>query len=254
MEIRQAQLADALKGNWARSYGALTTPAMIVKYIGSAASGTIEIAAVTGDVTFKHGALGAEAVDTTVVAITGIIDVSDAAMNTFGEVVDIINASANWSAKLLGVLRSDSSDNCLAVLAATQVKVTNGLVLLLDEAVALYYSITASEILRKGPENNAAGVIGVKGVNSDANVTHSVRGIICTNTFATGTNIIKIYDGETQVFSYNGGATTVEQTKTFTPDKISATRGKRLIVKMVGSVTAVGSINAFLESINFVNP
>lgn len=40
----------------------------------------------------------------------GVIDVSDAACDTFGEVVDIINASTSWRAVLVGALRTDTYD------------------------------------------------------------------------------------------------------------------------------------------------
>jgi hypothetical protein len=43
-------------------------------------------------------------------ALGGVIDVSDAACNTFGEVVDIINASTSWRAVLVGALRTDTYD------------------------------------------------------------------------------------------------------------------------------------------------
>ena len=49
----------------------------------------------------------------------GVINVSDGACDTFGEVVDIINASASWRAVLVGALRTDTIDaNSLLIDAA----------------------------------------------------------------------------------------------------------------------------------------
>ena len=86
--------------------------ALKVRYVGSQPSATVAVSS-AGDITFKHGVAGAEVVDPTIDSggdDDGVIDVSDATANTFGEVVDLINASPNWEAYLVGVLRADNSN------------------------------------------------------------------------------------------------------------------------------------------------
>lgn len=95
-----------------------TDVAMEIVYIGDEDSATVGVDS-SGDITFKHGDLGSEAVDTTVVASTGKIDVSNSSYDTFGEVVDTINASPNWRARLKGALRADSSNDTLLIVSAT---------------------------------------------------------------------------------------------------------------------------------------
>lgn len=90
-----------------------------VGYKGSQASATIEVSS-DGDITLKHGTLGAEAVDTGVGLPTknGIYDVSDAAANTFKKIIDDINASENWYAIPASVPPSFVSTDTLATLSA----------------------------------------------------------------------------------------------------------------------------------------
>ena len=249
MDFKQAQLADLLKGNWARFYADDACPAMIIKYIGTAASGLVEVTA-GGEIGFKVGALSSEAADVSVVASTGIIDTNGASSNTMGEVVDIINASPNWSAKLLGALRTDSADDTLLVRAEAACSSTTGSLIYWDTSACLHQSVVASEILRKGPVSEVAANINM----SDANVVHSVKAIVAKNTFGSGTSIISVYDGETKIWEFAGGDTTVEQKSEYYPDKISATPGNKLLVRLVGSVACTGTLGAFFESLNFVNP
>ena len=100
---------------------------LVVRYVGSQASATVEVAATSGDITFKHGDLGSEAVDSTIDSggdDPGVIDVSDANANTMGEVVDLINASPNWEAYLVDCLRADASGTLLLTMSATQANKT----------------------------------------------------------------------------------------------------------------------------------
>jgi hypothetical protein len=116
-----------------------TDVGIYVKYIGSAAgAATVAVDAATGDLTFiADGAADATLECPLSAPFAGVIDVSDAACNTVGEVVDIINMSANWVAVPHAMLRSDSSNNTLITLAATSAKGPGGLGLLKDSAVAL---------------------------------------------------------------------------------------------------------------------
>lgn len=123
---------------------------VLVRYTGSSESGLVAVDAATGDLTFTSGTAGAEATDATLEcpvsgALGGVIDVSNAACNTMGEVCDIINGSTSgaWTCVLLDALRADSSDNTLITLAATSANRPDGLGLLADGTV----SFTATKAL-----------------------------------------------------------------------------------------------------------
>jgi hypothetical protein len=83
---------------------------MYMLYVGPQQSGTIQINA-GGDITCKHGATGAEVVDTGIGA-SGVLDLSTpaAGLLSMGLLVDAINATANWKAILWGNLRADLTD------------------------------------------------------------------------------------------------------------------------------------------------
>lgn len=110
--------------------------ALYVKYVGTTAGKpTVEVAA-DGNLVFQI----AGAADTTLEcpvsgALGGIIDVSDSACDTFGEVINIINGSgSNWRAAPGALLASESSNNTLKILAATDTDVRVGKPLYFDNA------------------------------------------------------------------------------------------------------------------------
>lgn len=208
-----------------------TDVAMLVRYIGTGTSGLVAVDAATGDLTFTDGTLGAEAATSTFECpvsggLGGIIDVSDAACNTFGEVADIINASSNWRAVLLDVRRSDSSDTTsgvLITLAATQARRSDGLGLLLDNTTTFY----ATRALLPPPMRRMewycedAGCSTLKAAPF-ANIRPYLQGGTFTSTYGSGTSAINIYSvvptngspgSEIEKLEYTraGGATTVNQ-------------------------------------------
>lgn len=113
---------------------------MLIKFIGTASAATVEIDAGTGDIELEI----ADVADNTNVDVGGVcaggvansLDVSDAQCDTFGEVVDLINASTRWRAVLVGALRSDSTNNTLQTMAEVQATRTDGLTLYIDSAVS----------------------------------------------------------------------------------------------------------------------
>jgi hypothetical protein len=130
-----------------------TDVTVLVRYVG-AQSGTVAVAA-GGDLTFKEGTAAAETASTSFEcpvsgALGGVIDVSDTACDTLGELVDTINGSCtgcistNWRAVILGGLRSDSSNNTLATLSETAATASAGLGLLNDNAVSFNNTIVVS--------------------------------------------------------------------------------------------------------------
>jgi len=118
-----------------------TDVGIYVKYVGSeAGAATVEVAAATGDLTFIANGVADDSFECPVSgALGGIIDVSDTACDTLGEVVDVINSSTDrsWIAVISAGLRADSSNNTLDTLAATTAKGPSGVGLLKDTVVAL---------------------------------------------------------------------------------------------------------------------
>lgn len=119
--------------------------AMIIKYIGTSALATVEIDAGTGDIELEINNVADNLnVDTGSVCAGGTansLDVSDAQCDTFGEIIDLINASTNWRAVLVGAIRADSTNNTMTVQAETSANLAEGLPLYFDSAVSLTTSI-----------------------------------------------------------------------------------------------------------------
>lgn len=223
---------------------------MIVEYIGAQVSGKVAVDASTGDLAFTHGAVGAEAADTTVGAPTlnGTIDVSDASADTLGEVVDLINQSANWKAYLVSALRSDSANNTLITKAATQAKVDGGITLLKDTAVTLDLSI-AVKLGMTTADTDAQKVSGVVSFPKEDGRWSEVLRIVSNNTFGSGTSLIQIHrvdrltGASVKVYERAGGATTVEQDLNVSDGfgrGIASEAGEYLIVRMIGSAACSG--------------
>lgn len=103
-------------------------PLLQVQYIGTALFSTVAIDASTGDFTIAADDIDGETTD----ILT--IDVSDAAFNTMGEVLDEINAQEDLRAFLIGCPRDLSSVDKFDTLAAASIRTTNGLTLFADEA------------------------------------------------------------------------------------------------------------------------
>ncbi len=218
--------------------------ALKVRYVGSQASASVTVSS-SGDITFKHGAVGALVVDPTINSggdDPGVIDVSDATANTFGEVVDLINASANWEAYLVGALRSDNSNaSAGSLLARTETTLTPK-----STEVDLYND--TSKVL------NLSVRVGVRTTvtGSEEKGAAEIFSIISTNTYASGTSIVKIYEvneidkSETLVYQKAGGATTVEQTQTFVSNGRGSLgvskQGNHLVVRIVGSAACTGNM------------
>lgn len=216
--------------------------ALKVRYVGAQPSATVEVDS-SGNLLFKHGVAGSEAADSTIQigSTAGTITVSNASGNTFAEVVDHINGSSNWEAYLVGVLRADSSNastGSLLVMSATTIAPGKELDLLKDTSKVLNLAV------RLGVRENVTG--------SEEKGAAEIYSIVSTNTYASGTSVIKVYEidevakTETLVYQKTGGATTVEQTQTFVSNGRGALgvkkQGKHLLVKIVGSAACTGNL------------
>lgn len=104
--------------------------AILVKYVGTASSATVAVVQ-GGAMTFQVSAAAYTGFECPVSgALGGIIDTSNAACNTVGEVVDIINGnctgcSSDFRAVVVDALRADASADFLAD-AGTQVTKAGG--------------------------------------------------------------------------------------------------------------------------------
>lgn len=221
-----------------------TDVALKVRYVGSQASATITVSS-SGDITFKHGAVGAEAVDPTIDSggdDDGVIDVSDTNANTYGKVVDLINASPNWEAYLVGGLRADNSNastgSLLARTETTLVPKSTEVDLYQDTSKVLNMSI------RVGKRSKITG--------SEEKAASEIIEIASTNTYGSGTSKIQIYEideiakSETKIYEIAGGATTVEQIKDFVANgrgSLGVSKvGNHLIVRLIGSAACTGQL------------
>lgn len=115
--------------------------AFLVKYVGTATSATVAVAA-GGDMTFEVSAAASTSINSAAICgvTAGTVDLSTPAVtcDTLGEVVDMINATSDWRAVLVDGLRSDSSDNTLYTLVTAQATLKNGLAIYEDATVSLH--------------------------------------------------------------------------------------------------------------------
>jgi len=211
--------------------------AMNICYIGDEVSATITVA--TGDITFKQGALGSEAVDPSIDSggnDEGVIDVSDSNANTMGDVVDLINASPNWRAFLVGALRADASAGTYLNISERTLTPRVDTTVVSDSTGIKAYSI------RIGGKSDSAGTEEISAAE--------LFNITSKNTFGSGTNFINVYEineatkTETLIFTRTGGATTAEQVLDFVVNGrgslASSKVGTHLLVRMVGSAFCTG--------------
>lgn len=140
-----------------------TDVGIYVRYVGTdTGTATVAVAA-GGDITFIENGAASTSFECPVSgALGGIIDVSDTACDTVGEVVDTINGKcagcvkSKWVAAPHAMLRSESSDNTLITLSAANAKVPYGLGLLKDTSVALNMAVVLNE--RYDDEGTSIGI------------------------------------------------------------------------------------------------
>lgn len=141
-----------------------TSPVAFIRYLGETDSGATLAVNAGGDMAFTTDGTTA---DTTVIASTGIIDMSTpaAGYNTLGEWLDTVNASANWEACLLGQVRAGLTDGFFTTLTevdlSTAAYKASGLYLYGDGSVTPY--VMSSVITGFDP------ALWSKGLNPDAN-------------------------------------------------------------------------------------
>lgn len=241
-------------------YGTISTNIpILIRYIGSSTGGGEVTVASNGDITLSINTVADASVKCPSGGSSGIIDVSDAACDTFGEVINVINASSTWRAVLLDAVASDSSNDTLAALSITTADSVDGLGLLADGTVALNttYNLTTLTSLKDYVEPvtyrlnpNAYAESTRQLLSATANATISAgattfqvlcaQGVFAPTTRAYSETVRTIY-------AIPGAATTVQFTPTVPTLGFMCNQGEKLLVRYKGSSAnfTAASIAAF---------
>lgn len=221
---------------------------IIIQYIGSQASCLLTTAS-NNTIASAVGAVGATAADAnfTVGATPGTIDLTNAAANTMGELVDFINNLSDYKARLVGCLRADDADTTAALVAVSGVeaKTSTGYGFAIDSSVAdqvsfeisaydgLIYSGTSKKVPRKDSD------YGRQAINSLVRIAGTLA--------YTGADLFRVWE----VDDFNGTETLIYQqlvsvviaastsagTTTFPGTGITGRPGCRLIVRVSAATT-----------------
>lgn len=264
--------------------------AFLIRYVGTSASGTVDVAA-NGDITLKAGAAGSEAVDTSIecdasIAATGsrsgIIDVSDSACDTVGEVMAIINGQVtstgahNWIAVPLDSLTSDDlncgGSGCLVAVTGASASTLDGYGVKVDTDVALT-STTAlvPPAFRKisayvsSPSRNG---VTLNSPNPFKGQRTMIAAVNATSTYASGTSTFTVVAStpsftQTSAFtstnrtlySLAAGATATNKVFfTFSDNgRVLGDFGERLLVRVTNSA-AMSSATLVANGITYSSP
>jgi hypothetical protein len=241
---------------------------LVVRYIGSAASATVAVSA-AGDLTFEapSGTAVTEFECPVSAPLGGVIDVSDTACDTLGEVIDSINGSTNWRAYPVDGLRTDDVNSggsgTLKTISATDAKAITGLQLKTETAVFLTHSRALGTMRTFDKLAPTKALVGssnnpFKGTYSVLRPTLNVK-----STYGSGTSTVNVYSRKptadnwgaeqvTLLYTVAGGATTAYKTlgaTEFGSDGIIAPNDEQLVVRLVNSAalaTVLGQYNALL--------
>lgn len=260
-----------------------TDVALQCLYVGTSPSGTIQVNA-SGDLLFKAGAAAAEAAVTDIKCpsggTNGTVDVSDAACNTVGEVVNIVNASSSFRCVPVDSLLADATDNTgNQFLVASAASANTPLNIFWDTSTA-FKSTRLITPWRGTKFKNADGTIGshimawLQGDkrNLNFNAYDGTRSVVlkltATSTYGSGTSTLQVIDSiltfsggtapvasETtfNVENIAGGATTVAKTLDATPFGYSSDIGHRILVRINNSAAA-SSVSMYPYAIFFRVP
>lgn len=241
-----------------------TDVALLVKYVGNVAAPTSNsglVAVVSANaITFTQGVLGAEVASTEFEcpvsgALGGIIDVSNAACDTIGEVVDVINASTSWRAVPLDALRTDSTATKLLALSATRATSEAGLNLYWDTSSTFNMSIamtpyrsmkdylvpgTRATLRLDRYEGTRTGVFTANGTSTYGSGTSTWQffSIAPKNPGAAG----KSSEVVTQLYAAPAGATTVNNVITFGDFGVQSKRNEKLLVRLNNSAAMASAV------------
>jgi hypothetical protein len=232
-----------------------TDVALLIKYVGAASTATVEVAVTSSDFTFKQGG----AADTTLEcpvsgALGGLIDVSNAACNTAGEVVDIINGSADWRAVILDGVRSDVVDARLLTLAESDATLEDGRSVFWDTSTAfiatraLTTKRTIKPYIAGRPQQNALFTpnpfAGFRTVYWYGNATstyatgNSNFSVVCVS-LKNNSGTTKSTETVTTILGpIAGGATTANKEFDFRHSGVYCDNDQKLLIRLTNSLAA----------------
>ena len=262
MNLSDVQLMNGLARNVAMAATSTTAnprqfKAIAIEYVGASNSALITIASTT--IVSAIGNTGSEAADAnfTVGGVPGTIDLTNAAANTAGELVDFINGLTDYKARLIGLRRADVISGAgYFVAASTQQAKGNG-GYAVNTAVAVALHVTAELSMLDGNIYSGSSVKDkfTGGVNSDYKRQSLVELIQVDETLTyTGAGVFEVIEvddfAKTDEVIYSGtipGATTVAGTKSFGQlgvAGITAREGRRLLVRFraASSLSAVTNL------------
>lgn len=241
-------------------FGFVTTDstdiALLVQFIGTSTannSGVVAVAA--GNITFTQGAQGAEAASTEFecpisLPNGGVIDTTNAACDTVGEVADIINASTNWRAVALDSLRSDSINTRLLAMGATRATSTDGLGLAWSTPLS-FRATTAMTPFRSMSNYLVPGTRLLKHNPYDNTRTGLYLGT-ATSTYGSGSSVLRFFSVKivpsrsgltwsevvTPIYQQAGGATTVAAPYDFRDIGLWGKSGEKVLVRIDNTAAA----------------
>jgi len=240
--ISDAKEAARLKSTAYVTIDTIGTPVLRLKWIGSGVAATVCCTVTTNDLWFR---IDGTILDSTIVAPTaGLIDVSNASYDTWGEVVAAINGSPNWQCQLLGALPSHLSTTALSSSHSASTAVCS------DEGMELYGN----------PEDEYDGTLfchtaltvsgsyfyGKNGWVKEKDFFNTLYRTTLDLTYASGATYIDVYAvNDTGAFlmgKWTAAATTVEKDLHFYGNELmTAPRGWRIVVFPSGAATTSAS-------------
>lgn len=249
-----------------------TSKALLIRYIGPQPSGTVDVSA-AGLLTFKHGTIGAEVVDTSIecdnsIAVTGsrngIWDVSASNCNTIGEGAGVLNGQVtaagrrNWAIIPLAAFATDDlscgGSGCLTTVTGSSASTLDGLALNWDTAVTFTDTLACVPVAAqkisyylKGTMPDKTSII----PNPFIKTKTILSQVKATSTYGSGTSTFRITAvlpsytmgtdfTETVAVLYPdtaGGATTVEKVFVALNDgsRISSDNGWKIVARLTNS-------------------
>lgn len=203
---------------------------MLVRYVGSDASGDATMAVVQGGaMTFEVDSTAYDGFECPVSgALGGIIDTSNASCNTVDEVIDTINGnctgcSSDFRAVAIDALGTDSSEVFLA-LGAAQVTRTDGLAVNWDTSAA-FATGEGRALLPIGCRDDISCFLTPQGdiiENPFAGKQTVVTWVEGYSTYASGTSILSIYS-----VRVSNKANTTERVTTLWSEAMGATTANK---------------------------
>lgn len=248
-----------------------THTALLVRYVGATANGGTVTVAAGGNLTFAQGPVGSSTADASVTCGAGgngVIVVANAACDTLGEVVDVLNATTNWRAVILDGLRSESSNDTLAVLAETAANSIQGLGLLGDTAVSFdvvyaatpYRTIDAyldgtNQLMVKSPYNGSAALM-FKAITTSTygSGTSTFEVFSCNERYRTNASTAGV-ETCTTIWTEANGATTVAKTFDFGGYGLRTKNDGKLVIRLNNSAAnTVSTMPVYALHFNYVKP